>query len=164
MMVAWIIISLLNYFTLVLAPYFNCSIQKLSLAACAILLIKYGCELAYYTKILTVIFELGALVADIVGTGLFYLSSLRVVQILCEKHEIKEKSGFCFGGTVALYALSILFGYGIGFAFFQGTPVWLFLIALTTLTLVAACIAYLTFGFENNASNNDENNNNNREI
>jgi len=89
MIIAFIIIALLNYLTLVVAPYLNCSIQKLATAACGILLIKYGCELATFMKIMIVIFEMGAFFADIVGTGLFYLSTLRLVQILCEKHEIK---------------------------------------------------------------------------
>lgn len=31
--------------------------------------------------------------------------------------------------------------------FFEETPVWMFLIALTTMTMVAAAIAYFTFVF-----------------
>ena len=44
-MIAFAIFSVINYLTLVIAPYFNCTIQKLSMAACAVLLVKYGCEL-----------------------------------------------------------------------------------------------------------------------
>lgn len=114
---------------------------------------------------LLVIFELGAFFADIIGTGLFYLSSLRLVQMLCEKHELKHKAGLCFGLAIGLYALSILLGYAIGFAFFDGTPTWLFLIVLTCLTIVAACIAYFTFVFEMNPSvrGGTHNQNNNRD-
>lgn len=86
MLIAFAIITILNYVTLVAAPYFNCSIQKLAMAACVVLLVKYGCELAFYTKILTFVFELGAIFADVIGTGLFYLTSIRLVQILCDRH------------------------------------------------------------------------------
>lgn len=147
MLVAFAIVALLNYLTLVLAPYFNISIHRLATAACGILLIKYGCELATYAKIMTIIFELGAFFTDIVGTGLFYLSTLRVVQMMVEKHGLKEKAGLCFGVTIGLYALSVLLGYVIGDAFFEGTPAWLFLIVLTFLTIVAAGIAYFCFVF-----------------
>ena len=146
-MIAFTIFSIINYLTLVLAPYFNCSIQKLAMAACAVLLIKYGCELTSQTKILAIFFELGALFADIIGTGLFYLTSIRVVQILIDRHELKERSGLCYGGAVGLYALSILLGYALGYMFFEETPVWMFLIALTTMTMFAAGIAYFTFVF-----------------
>lgn len=89
MLIAFGLFSIINYFTLILAPYINCSIQKLSLLACGILLIKYGCELIYYTKILTFIFELGAIFADIIGTGLFYLTIIRIIQILIDRHGLK---------------------------------------------------------------------------
>jgi hypothetical protein len=145
MLIAFTIFALLNYTTLVLAPYFNCSIQKLSISACILLLVKYGCELAYYTKILTIIFELGALFADIIGTGLFYLSIIRVMQILIDRHELKDRAGLCFGGAIGLYVLSILLGYAIGFLFFEETPAWIFVICLTSLTMIAGAIAYFTF-------------------
>lgn len=89
MLIAFAIFSLINYFTLIFAPYINCSIQKLSLIACGILLVKYVCELIYYAKFLTFIFELGAIFADIIGSGLFYLTIIRVVQILIDRHELK---------------------------------------------------------------------------
>jgi hypothetical protein len=147
MVIAFIIVTLLNYFTLVVAPYLNFSIQKLATGACGVLLIKYGCELATFMKLMVVVFEMGAFFADIIGTGLFYLSTLRLVQILCEKHEIKERVGLCFGAAIGLYALSILLGYAIGYSFFEDTPAWLFLLVLTSLTIVAATIAYFNFVF-----------------
>ena len=53
----------------------------------------------------------------------------------------------CFGAAIGLYALSILIGYAIGYSFFEDTPVWLFLLVLTSLTIVAASIAYFNFVF-----------------
>ncbi len=164
MLVAFAIVALLNYLTLVLAPYFNFSIQRLATAACGILLLKYACELATYTKIMTFIFEIGAFFADIIGTGLFYLSTLRLVQLMVEKHGLKERSGLCFGVTVGLYALSVLLGYVIGDAFFEGTPAWMFLIALTCFTIIAASIAYFSFVFELHPSSEPQNNNNRAEV
>lgn len=148
MLIAFSIITIVNYLTLVVAPYFNCSIQKLAMVACVILLVKYGCELAYYINILTFIFELGAIFADIIGTGLFYLTSVRLVQILCDRHDLKNRVGLCYGCAVGLYVLSILLGYVIGYLFFENTPTWIFVISLSILTVAAACIAYFTFVFE----------------
>jgi hypothetical protein len=162
MLVAFAIVALLNYMTLVVAPYLNCSIQRLATAACAILLLKYACELATYAKIMPFVFELGAFFADIVGTGLFYLSTLRLVQLMVEKHGLKERAGLCFGVTAGLYVFSVLLGYAIGDAFFEGTPAWLFLIALTCFTILAAAIAYFSFVFEMHPPSDAQNNNNNR--
>lgn len=69
------------------------------------------------------------------------------MQILIDRHGLRERSGLCYGGSVGLYALSILLGYALGFMFFKETPVWMFLIALTTMTMFAAGIAYFTFVF-----------------
>ncbi len=88
------------------------------------------------------IFQLGALFADIIGTALFYLTTLRIVQVMCDKHELKERTGLLFGVSAALYSFSILLGSAIGYGFYQKTPTWLFLIFLATMTLISACIAY----------------------
>jgi hypothetical protein len=44
---------------------------------------KYACELATFTKIMINVFELAAIFMDIIGTAVFYLTSIRAVQILC---------------------------------------------------------------------------------
>ena len=56
--------------------------------------------------------------------------------------------GFIFGAAVATYAFSIFLGSIFGYWFYEKTPVWLFLIGLTSLTIIAGCISYFTLMFE----------------
>jgi len=55
---------------------------------------------------------------DIIGTAVFYLSSARALQILCEKYEYTEQSGKIFGMTAGMFGISVIFGYAIAYGCF----------------------------------------------
>jgi len=59
---------------------------------------------------------------------MFYVSSIQMTFIICEKHGMKNRMGLMFGGLVALYAFSVFLGSYFGYLFYKNTPVWLFLI------------------------------------
>jgi antibiotic biosynthesis monooxygenase (ABM) superfamily enzyme len=80
------VFATLYYFTLFLAPFLNCTIKTLALGASGIILIKYICSLFVYSKVMTIIFELAELSLDVVGKALFYLTMVRLIQMVCEKH------------------------------------------------------------------------------
>lgn len=80
------VFALLYYFTLFLAPFLNCTIKSLALGASGIILIKFICSLFIYSKVLTGLFELTAITFDVIGKALFYLTTVRLIQMVCEKH------------------------------------------------------------------------------
>lgn len=63
----YFIFAMLCYLTLLVTPYVNLPLRKLSLGGCSILLAKYICELLTYSKHLVGLFELGSIVCDVIG-------------------------------------------------------------------------------------------------
>jgi hypothetical protein len=78
----YFIFATLCYLTLLIVPYTNLTLRQLSFAGCCIILSKYVFELLYFTKHLMGIFELAAIVSDVIGESIFYLTSVRVIQVI----------------------------------------------------------------------------------
>lgn len=89
--------------------------------------------------------ELGALILDVIGQSLFYLTSVRVLQGICEKYETLEQTGRLFGVFVSLYALSLVIGYGISYGCYGKIPIWTYLIILTCMTVLSGLLCFFTF-------------------
>lgn len=89
--------------------------------------------------------ELAALVLDVIGQSLFYLTSIRVVQAICEKHNTIDQSGRLFAVFAALYAFSIVLGYAISYGCYEKLPTWGYLIILTCMSALSGIICYFTF-------------------
>jgi hypothetical protein len=142
------VFALLCYLTLLVTPYLNLTLRKLSLGACAILLAKYICELSTYAHVISNIMQLAAMVLDVVGQSLFYLTSIRVIQVICEKHDASEQAGRLFAVFGGIYALSIVIGYGISYGCYGMLPVWTYLIVLTCMTIISGVLCFFTFPLE----------------
>lgn len=142
------VFAILYYLVLVFAPFLNLTTKTLALVTAGLLFLKYISELLTFSRILINIFELSALFLDVIGQALFYLTTIRLIQLVCEKNNSLGKSGRCLGVFSFIYGLSITIGYALAEPMFRSMPAWLFLIVLTSLTAVALVIAYFYFGFE----------------
>ncbi len=113
---------------------------------------KYLCELATFANILINFFKLGSIILDIVGESVFYLTSLRVAQVVCENHGASEQSGRIFALLSSLYAFSIVLGYAISYGTYGKIPLWTYLIILTSMTVLSGAICYFGFPMERRAA------------
>ena len=138
------IIASLAYLTLLVTPYIKTNIRKLSMWGLVIIMIKYACELLTFTGILRSLFELGAILSDVIGESVFYLASARMIQVISERHG-HEHTGRLFAIFAGLYGLSILLGYAIAYGCFKTIAVYLFLIILTFMTAISGVICFLAF-------------------
>lgn len=120
------------------------------LGACIIILAKYFCELSMFADTLQTFMELVAAVLDIIGESIFYLTGMRVVQVICEKHDSTEQTGRLFSVFAALYGLSIVLGYAISFGCYTKLPVWTFIIVLTCMTILSGILCFFTFPIDSN--------------
>ena len=137
---------MLAYLTLLVTPYLNLNIKKLSITACVILIIKYICELMTYTHFLRVVFELGAIVSDVIGSSIFYLVAVRTVQVIAERNGATDLTGRLFALFSSIYAFSILLGYAIAFISVEkAMPTSLFLIILASMTVLSAVVSFFAF-------------------
>lgn len=139
------IFAMLCYLTLLVTPYINLPLRKLSLGGTIIILVKYICELLVYTKHMVGLLELGAIICDVIGSSIFYLVSARVVQDICERYGATDQTGKMFGVFSAIYALSILLGYAISYGCFRMLPVWTYLIILTSMVVLSGMICFFAF-------------------
>ena len=144
----YFIFAVLYYLTLLVTPYINLNLRQLSMAGCGIILAKYILELLAYTHILTGLLELSAMVCDTVGQSVFYLASIRVIQVICEKHGAKDQIGKLFAIFTSIYALSIIIGYALSYACFRVLYTWSYLIVLTCITILAGMVCYFAFPME----------------
>jgi hypothetical protein len=142
------VFAILYYLVLVFAPFLNLSTKTLALVTAGLLFLKYVSELLTFSRILINIFELSAIFLDVIGQALFYLTTVRLIQLICEKNNCLEKAGRCLCVFPFIYGLSMTIGYALAEPMFRSLPAWLFLIILTCMTAVALVIAYCTFGFE----------------
>jgi hypothetical protein len=140
------IIAMLAYLTLLVTPYLNLNIKKLSICGCVVLMGKYACELMTFTHFLMALFELGSIVLDVIGSSIFYLVAARTIQVISERNGVSEQTGRMFAVFSGLYTFSILLGYAVAFICVEkAVPVWLFLIILACFTALSTAVCYFTF-------------------
>ena len=144
----YFIFAVLYYLTLLVTPYINLNLRQLSMAGCGIILAKYIFELLAYAHIMTGLLELSAMVCDTIGQSVFYLASLRVIQVICEKHGMTGQIGKLFAIFASIYALSIIIGYALSYACFRVLYTWSYLIVLTCITILAGMVCYFAFPME----------------
>ena len=101
-----------------------------------------------FTHLLVGIFQLSSVICDVIGSSVFYLTSMRVIQVIGEKYQVGDKTGKLFAAFVVLYALSILVGYAISYKCYAMVPLWLYLIILASMALLSGVFCFFAFPME----------------